>query len=274
MRTFVVPDIHGRYESLEALLKTAGVLSASGEREPAIEFVAKGAWEQYQVISIGDLANATLTDQNGDERCLLKAREWFDKLVLGNHESGYLFDNMGFNGYYPAPHLRSLYNSLRNEDRVVPAVLINNTLLTHAGVHKYFEFDTAEEAYNAINDVWDRYRELSDNWDEKFYFGPNIEIPKALLLDAVAGARGGSAPFGGILWSDWDERKNDRFSQIVGHTPKKNGPILHRYIGTGMFTLNIDCGAKKGLTPYGVWLTEDGDIDRFVTIPESAFIAA
>lgn len=266
MRTFVVPDIHGRYESLRALLTRAGVLDSEGKRHPALEFVAKGSWEPYQVVSIGDLANATLVDQNGDERCLLAVREWFDTLILGNHESGYLFNNMGFNGYYPAPHLRSLYNALRAEGKVVPAVLVGKTLLTHAGVHKYFEFDTPLDAYDAIWDVWNNYEQYRDDWGEKFYFGPNIEIPKALLLDAVSGKRGGGTPFGGIVWSDWEEPKNDKFSQVVGHTPKKNGPIITEYKSTGVFHLNIDCAAKKGLPPSGVWLDEDGRVDHYVTV--------
>lgn len=266
MRTFVVPDIHGRYESLRALLKRAGILDNEDKRQPALEFVAKGSWEPYQVVSIGDLANATLVDQNGDEQCLLAARDWFDKLVLGNHESGYLFNDMGFNGYYPAPHLRSLYNSLRNEGLVVPAALVGNTLLSHAGVHAYFEFETAEEAYSAIMDVWENYATYEADWKDKFYFGANVEIPKSLLLNAVSGKRGGNAPFGGVLWSDWNEPKNERFSQIVGHSPRKNGPILTEYKGTRVFHLNIDCAAKKGLPPSGVWLQEDGRVAEYVTV--------
>lgn len=275
MKTFVVPDIHGRFETLRSLLTAAGVLE-DGERVVT-------EYDEYQVVSIGDLANGTLMDMTGDEACLNKARDWFDYLILGNHESGYLFSNMGFNGYHPAPHLRSLYNKLYSEGLVRPAVLVGNTLLSHAGVVNYFNFKTAGEAYDAIVDVWNNYREYNTAWTEdgenehKFFFsldGSPVEIPKALLLDAVSGARGGSAPFGGLLWSDWDERKNDNFSQVVGHSPRKNGPIMTEYHGTGVFTLNIDCGAKGGLTPWGVWLDSDGSVLEYVTVHDPIALTA
>lgn len=266
MRTFVVPDIHGRPDSLEALLLHAGVITEDGTRIRELEFECSGVFEPFQVISIGDLLNATLSDVNGDEACLLKSH-WFDKLILGNHESGYVFENMGFNGYYPAPHLRDQYNQYVQSGHVVPSMLVGDTLLTHAGVHAFFEFGTALEAHVMIQDVWANYREYSANWDEKFYFSDNIEIPKALLLDAVSSKRGGGVPFGGILWADWAEPKNASFSQVMGHTPIKAGPVLTTYYGEDIFHLNIDCGAKKGLTPWGVWLDSDGRIDHVVTVP-------
>lgn len=255
VNTFVVPDIHGRIESLENLLLSAGVIDLDGERIT-----------DHQVVSIGDLANATLMDQNGDEACLLTARTWFDKLILGNHEAGYVFDGMSFNGYYPAPHLKSLYNSFYLDRFVVPALLVGNTLLSHAGVHEYYAFESAVEAYEAIWDVWENYREYSEDYTQKFYFPENVEIPKALLLDGVSSKRGGNVPMGGILWSDWGEKKNTKFSQVVGHTPIKDGPVWTRYWSKGIYTLNIDCAAKKGLTPWGVWLDADGDVLELVTV--------
>ena len=271
MYTFVVPDIHGKYEALRLLLREAGVIDRDGVRYGD----ENGRWDR--VVSIGDLANATLNDVNGDEQCLLKARDWFDYLIMGNHESGYLFTDMSFNGYYPAPHLVSLYRHLKDDGFVVPAIMIGNTLLSHAGVHAYFNFEDADEAFDAIYDVWDNYREyeLEGDWDnpEKFIFtyrGQRVEIPKSLLLNAVSNKRGGSTPFGGILWSDWDEAKNTNFSQVVGHSPRETGPIMTQYHGTGTFTLNLDCGAKQGLTPWGVWLDEEGQVVEFVTVEEGA----
>lgn len=265
MKTFVVPDIHGRYDSLRALLLQAGVINEDDQRTDVADSENQRI---FRVVSIGDLANATLMDVNGDEQCLSKARDWFDYLILGNHESGYLFTNMGFNGYYEAPHLKSLYCQLEREGIVVPAVAIGNTLLTHAGVHEYFEFGTAGEAFDAIYDVWENYFRYQDDIDTKFYFRKQIEIPKALLLDAVSSRRGGATPFGGFLWSDWQEPKNVKFNQIVGHTPVKYGPIVTEFKGSGVFHANIDCGAKKGLTPWGVWLDEDGQIEEFVTVAD------
>lgn len=283
MKTFVVPDIHGRYESLRSLLLSAGVINEDDRRTDEAEWdamVADGADPQtldqrcFRVVSIGDLANAVQMDVNGDEQCLQKVADWFDYLILGNHESGYLFDGMSFNGYYPAPHLKSLYNGLYRRGFVKPAVLVGETLLTHAGVHEYYDFGDAAEAFDAIFDVWENYREYSEDYGEKFYFGQNVEIPKALLLDGVSSKRGGNVPMGGILWADWHESKNTRFSQVMGHTPIKQGPVLTTYQSSGVFTLNIDCAAKKGLTPWGVWLDEYGLVEELVTVPAPELVEA
>lgn len=283
MKTFVVPDIHGRYESLRALLYEAGCINDDDRRTDEFEWdflVRDGADPDrldkrcFRVVSIGDLANATHMDVNGDEQCLQKVVDWFDFLILGNHESGYLFDNMGFSGYYPAPHLKSLYNSLYRQGYIKPAVLVGQTLLTHAGVHEYYDFQSADEAYEAIYDVWENYSEYRDDYSQKFYFGRDIEIPKALLLDGVSSKRGGSVPMGGILWSDWGEAKNTNFSQVVGHTPIKEGPVMTTYHSKGIFTLDIDCAAKKGLRPWGVWLDEFGVVQELITVPEPELVVA
>ena len=299
-KTFVVPDMHGHYESLRALLRAAGVIDENDERydeveareleaearmdgsEPDAEFWSRTENQRsYRVVSLGDLANATLNDVNGDEQCLLKVRDWFDYIILGNHESGYLFRDMGFNGYHEAPHLKSLYNSLYRQGIVVPAVMIGNTLLSHAGVHEYFDFQDSDEAFDAIWEVWENYNEYETSWNEdgtsehRFSFrNGQIEIPKSMLLNAVGKARGGDLPFGGILWSDWrEERKNINFNQIVGHTPISDGPVLTTYESKGVFTLNLDVDAKSGKTPFGIWIDEEGDLLEFVSPARTSSVA-
>jgi Calcineurin-like phosphoesterase len=257
--TFVIPDLHGRPEMLRSLLRSVGLIDAFGQRiDPGIS-----------VVSIGDLCNGVLKSIDGDEQSLLLAQDWIDLFILGNHEAGYLFPNLGFNGFVSSPPLQSLYRSLHRKGKIVPAVLIGETLLTHAGVQEYYAFKDAVEAYENIMDVWDRYEELRNDWDQKFDFDDGkTQIPKALLLDGISAARGGSAPMGGILWSDWrKETKNTNFSQVVGHTPIAIGPVLHTYgIDEDIFHLNIDCGAKSDLSPVGVWLDARGRIVEFVTI--------
>lgn len=256
MLTFVVPDVHGRWTAVEMLLKKA------------VE-QARLRGQDYQIVSIGDLCNGTEIDQDNDSECLLKGQDIFTKLIMGNHESGYIFPNMGFGGYYEAPHVASMYRRLFHQGFVVPCLRLGNTLLSHAGVHAYFDFEDAEDAEAAIQDVWENYNRYRDDMTEKFCFTVDrqgIEIPKALLLDGVTKTRKGSSPIGGLIWADWSEPKNIRFSQVMGHTPIKQGPITTTYEGTGVFHLNIDAGAKGGLNPWGVWLDSDGRILEFVTI--------
>ena len=148
MYTFVFGDIHGKPESLRRLLLAAGVINDEGNRVAAVH--PEGVLSECYVISIGDLANAVREDVNGDEECLMLGEKWCDLLIMGNHESGYLFDNMGFNGFTKMPHLASLYRSLFLRGKVHPAALVGNTLITHAGVVEEFQFLTARDTYRAI----------------------------------------------------------------------------------------------------------------------------
>lgn len=240
MRTFVVGDIHGRINSLEKLLRKAGVITKKGKR--------KKSSLEHRVVSIGDLANAVLVDLNGDEQCLKIAPEWFDVLLIGNHESGYVIPDMGFNGYYPAPHLKSLYNAYVRDGFVQPCMAINNTLISHAGVAKEFPFESAAEACNEIQYAWNNINEVQ-GW-------------QSFLIRGVGKMRGGYSWHGGILWSDWREPKNFNFHQVVGHTPI--GPDLYEHKKIGRWALNIDSDVRKGKRVCGVWLDAEGQIEEVV----------
>lgn len=245
MRTFVVGDIHGRIHSLEKLLRKAQVINKAGKRREKMG--------ECRIVSIGDLANAVLVDLNGDEECLKIAPEWFDVLLVGNHESGYVVPGMGFGGYYEAPHLKSLYNAYVRDGLVQPCLTIGNTLITHAGVVKEFDFADAGEARMAIREVWDdRNNEGADR----------ITGHEAFLLRGVGRHRGGYMPFGGFLWSHWTEPKNRNFNQVVGHTTC--GPDLWTH-KEGTWALNIDSDVRRGQSVTGVWLDDEGQVEEIVT---------
>lgn len=263
MYTFVFGDIHGKPEALRRLLQAAGVLTDSGERRPETDF-PEGYLKPFNIYSIGDIANAVQEDVNGDEACLLMAQRLGIKLIMGNHESGYLFDDMGFNGYSPQPHLKSLYRSMMFQGQVVPAALVGNTLLTHAGVVEQLGWVTAQEAFRAIMSIWEDYSRLTISDVIEF---PRYDVPKELVLGGVSRMRGGTSPFGGILWADWREPKNFHFSQVMGHTPMPEGPVHTVYKTNETFTLNIDAGGKSGYDPWGVWLNKAGEIVSFVKAP-------
>lgn len=256
MNTFVFGDIHGRYESLIGLLKAAEILDENEERI-----------SDELVVSIGDLANVVQVDVNGDKECLRLLHEGkIDLSIVGNHEAGLIFPSMSFNGFYRDPEIQAVYNHLEREGKLAMSLLVGETLLTHAGIHKFFDFKSPQEAHEAITEVYENWSDLNNNNEERFYFEKQIEIPKYMIFDAVSGKRGGSYPMGGILWADWDEPKNNNFSQIFGHTPTSKGPIETHWRGTGVFHWNIDTAAKKGLLPCGVWLDEDGRITSVVQV--------
>ncbi len=244
MSTFVVSDIHGNYGALWSLLNQQGLVDDTEERTEL--------GKETFIVSIGDLLNAVLEDVTGDELCASVAETWFDKLIIGNHEWPYLYDTAGFAGYYPHPPLRMLYNMWRRQGFAVPALLVGDTLLTHAG-WAFKTYEHAHDTYAAIMHAWETY---PDN-------------DQAQIFEAVGYARGGFAPNGGILWSDFrSEPKHKGFSQVVGHTPMPEGPILYERSSNGTFTLNIDCGCKGGGVPAGVWLDDEGQIVKLAKLGE------
>lgn len=267
MYTFVFGDIHGKPEALRRLLQAAGVVNDADERNALVCLKTHDEFAPYKVVSVGDLLNGVLEDANGDEQCLLRSSSWVDKLVMGNHESGYVFNNMGFNGFTSLPHLASAYRSLAMQGKVVPAVLVGETLVTHAGVVEQFQFLTASSAYKAIMNTWENY--TRPEFQSEYFDFPNfVDIPKYLLLDGIGRRRGGNSPVSGILWADWKEPKNFFFNQIMGHTPMPEGPVHTTYATQGTFTINIDAGGKSGYNPWGVWLDSDGRVVQFITAPE------
>lgn len=248
MSTFVFGDVHGRLDALESLLLDAEIIDADGDRIDT----------ETEVVSVGDLMNVTLGDLSGDSACLARVGSWVDKALVGNHEGPFALKyHPEFGGYHCDGALFQRYRSLMFEGKIVPALLVGDTLVTHAGVSAYFGFETAEEAYDAITDVWANYGALVRD-ETKFFWG-ETEIPKYLLLDGIGRRRGGTLPFGGILWNDFDtEPLSQRFSQVFGHTPQPHGPVVTEWYGSGYFHLNIDKSAKSGLAAAGVWLDAEG----------------
>jgi hypothetical protein len=273
MRAFVVPDLHGQTELMLALLRAAGVADENGART---EETAGDT-----VVSVGDLVNASKGTWTEDERILAAADGLVDLVVMGNHEHPY-YGGLPFGGFSPTPPVRAALNAWEREGRVAHEVLIGDTLITHAGVHALFNFETAEEAARAIEDVWDNYERYASvkmtsvvyTRNQVFTFedekGKPYVLPKASLVDGLPHRRGGWLDYGGHLWSDWSEPKNARFSQVVGHTQVPEGPVLVQYLQSEKFTLNLDTGAKKGNPPVGVWLGADGEVIDFVEVAAGA----
>jgi len=260
MSVFLIPDLHGRPIALRALLFEAGIIDDEGQRVNRDDLV----------VSIGDLLNGTLKDNEGDKESLRLSDDWIDVLIVGNHEIEYIFPDMGmsFAGYYPDQDIISQYRSLYFQGKVVPALLFGETLVTHAGVIEYFDFPTALDAYDEINYAWQNLVRLTSSQEGEHYTfefnGQESTLPVETLITAVSEDRGGAWPYAGILWSDWKEPKNTNFNQIVGHTPVKSGPVMHQHMGRGTFTLNIDCSAKSGADPVGAWISDDGFVLSYV----------
>lgn len=275
MRYFVVPDLHGDGDALVSLLRAAGLSDDLGEP------VGR---EDVMVISVGDLISGTARDWDADEDILRRAEPLVDVWIAGNHDAVYLlgFPHLDFNGFSPNPNIAAAVARWAKTGRVAPCARVGGTLISHAGVGRDFDFATAQEAQDAIERVWadphdyieTRVRSARYVPGRVLTFGSGDrarEVPAGMLLDGITDSRGGRAPYGGILWADWDEPKNPRFSQVVGHTAIAGGPVLAQRLRDGTFAVNIDTGVGKGGSPVGVWLDGEGEIIDFVTGDEAAF---
>lgn len=194
MSTFVIPDIHGDFGIAVGLLHSQGIIDASWERFD----------HETTVVQLGDLTNCVSDSTTGDQACLERAEDWFDVYLIGNHEHPY-FGGPRFNGFWSFPEIAHKLQLLNSIGLIQAAHVVDDILLTHAGVIEGATLDndygpgTAEDWASAINDLWQR----------------NTIHP---IFSTIGKSRGGVAKNGGILWSDFSEAKHEHFPQIFGHT--------------------------------------------------------
>jgi hypothetical protein len=235
MKTLIIPDIHGHYETLKGLLREAGVLDHQNHRV-----------DGWRVIQLGDLANCVSENVRGDLACLKTVGDWIDEMLPGNHELPYFMPegqrySLGsFGGYHYYPDVAMQLNRIEREGYLVPAALVGDVLVTHAGYVPSEGIESAQDGFDYAVKKWS-------------------EDKKHPLFTQVGRSRYGNARFGGILWSDWSEQKAHEFNQIVGHTPQSKG-VQRRDYATGNWSLCIDCGAKSGKGATGVVFDEDGEM--------------
>jgi hypothetical protein len=235
-RTFVFGDVHGMIGLLKGLLLKAGVLERTGD----------GVYrriEGFQVISIGDLVDGREFTAWSDRRLLERAPDWIDRIVVGNHELGFL-GGLGFDSQWDdnEKSLRRRLRELASTGMIVPAFYEGETLITHAGLSSYFPYETAADAAAAITEAWHTER-------------------GGLLISGVGKDRWGDDVTGGVCWLDWRMARNPRFDQIVGHTP--SGGVQSDSYVNGVRHLNIDVHGKSGRHLAGVFL-ENGKVTETV----------
>ncbi len=187
MKTLIIPDIHGKVDLLEEILKEHGPSS-------------------NRIIQLGDLANCVASSRDGDIECLKIFAELQNErgssprsveVLIGNHEAPYFGDSQPkFSGFWNLPEVREAIRKI--EWKV--ATTVGNTLVTHAGLHPVWETQTAEE----LNHLW--------------RFDPSNGIFRNIPI-----SRGGRTEYGGIFWHDYNDPTAQNFPQIFGHT---KGPSI------------------------------------------------
>jgi 3',5'-cyclic AMP phosphodiesterase CpdA len=222
MRALIIPDLHHHTENAEYWLKT----------------------QSYdRVIFLGDFFDDFGDNANDARQTAFWLRNRMDSsddiMLLGNHDAAYMF-----------PHLDALYCSgfSRAKARAIQEVLEprhwqrfklahaeQGWLLSHAGFHPA--------------------------WIKTPAMKPLIDLGGEVMakagrgvVDPLLGAgfdRGGSQPFGGPLWLDWDSFvPTPGLNQIVGHTPGAEVREKHM-LESENYCLDVRNGAAAAILEDG-----------------------
>jgi hypothetical protein len=150
LKHLVVGDVHGFHRNLRDFLREQNVIDKKGN--PINR-------DNTKVYCTGDLIDGVMNRQ-GDFLNLEYASRWFDAVCLGNHEMAFI-GSRTFSGKRRQDR-RFVNRILRlvDDGLFVPAILIpggayGNFLATHAGFSDYFGFETAEDAYQYLNVMWE-----------------------------------------------------------------------------------------------------------------------
>ena len=227
MKHIFIGDVHGYHNNLRKYLTKLNVINKKG--------VAINR-DEYKVYCTGDLMDGNVNRQ-GDLLNLEFAPEWFDKVILGNHEMAF------FGGYEftsRRKHDRKVINlmlDLMDKGIYVPAIYVpsegGDWLATHCGFAKEFVFTTAKDAYEFIMAMW----EVAPSFDDT--------IPVFDWQGAARGYYSSCDVTGGIFQLDWSEDRNPYFNQVVGHSSHYDGPLVRHY-PNHVQHWDVDVGGKQG----------------------------
>ena len=206
----VIGDVHARAAALWTLLSAVGVLDRRGQRR-----------RFWSVVQLGDLLDRHASVDANLQTALLAA-DAVDVVLAGNHESRLLAE--------PASSHGEALATLAAQGWPHAAAACGDWLVTHAGVHPKL-------ARVLPSDARDCAEEINGRWHSRTC-GRGDD-----LFHAIGPARGGDAPFGGILWlhaDEWPRKQRSPWGQITGHVPQdepqlRPGPCWA-----------IDLGGRKG----------------------------
>lgn len=229
MKIAIIGDVHGRtiWEEIfeDALTKVDKIVFLGDYMDP---YPQKADWnddsdEEDDKLSDEDFYNKYFKHNQPYSktvsvfRNIIKAKkEYPDKviLLLGNHDTHYLYDIMPC-GRYDIENGNEISNIFRiNKNLFQYAYQVDNHLFTHAGV-------TASWAYyfSVILKKSGLEKDLSNMAETLNKMGDDRMGNKS--LNAVSSIRGGNSPYGGPTWADKRESFNDYVEglhQYVGHS--------------------------------------------------------
>jgi hypothetical protein len=147
-------------------------------------------------------------------------------LVLGNHETPFMYGVSRFAGQNEQIQCQSMLNMSAYEGRWVPATAVDEFLVCHGGLHGRMLEERAFKAQRRRDEL-DDPAALADAIEIAWERRLRRREPEP-LFDWVGAIRGGPRVYGSIFWTDWRELMQAQrkwpspVAQIVGHTPGRN----------------------------------------------------
>lgn len=240
---FVIGDVHGNLNRLEALLKQEGLLvwckpcEGSGtwaDDEDCLHCGGLG-WARARldvtVVQLGDLGHfGHGGSPTGDLLCYKYVTEnrWCDVVLWGNHDRALVDHQHAFSGFEHPRDGTVLHfiTMLHDQGRMQTAFDAHGFLLTHAGLAAAFKH---QKTPDEVKSDLEKFVDWINDSDEDYLIGHNPRGPMYIdkddvdweavgIINAIGVRRGGGSKVGGILWRDIEEGLYNGFRQIFGHS--------------------------------------------------------
>ncbi len=265
MKTFVIGDVHGHFDRLEALLLNEGIIGRcpdcdgagllprfDGPREHDCETCSGDGWTRIDrdvfVVQLGDLGHfGDNGSPTGDMLCWRAAYlGWIDVVLWGNHDRAVVDTGHCFK-HFTAPDAATLHyiKAMYNEGRLQLAFESHGYLLTHAGLHKAFKHQKIDPE---LKTDLVKFVDWINEEDDKFLDTSDCDASAFAIRDCISHKRGGRADAGGILWRDSRESLYGVWPQVFGHT--KNYRVREYNANAWC----IDIGSPDNGELAGMWL--------------------
>lgn len=295
--TFVIGDVHGHLDRLEALLKQEGLLKLcdqcdgngtiqtaekieggqieyrSDQCKPCYGFGHMRDRPEVTVIQLGDLGHFGRDGSpTADVFCLQTAvLGWIDLMLWGNHDRALIDPVHTFTGHIQNREALHYLKHLQDKGKLKLAHVAHGFLITHAGLAQAFK---AQKVDQALKDDPDLFAEWMNVEDDKYLksHGEDADPQATSIRDAISVHRGGHSNTGGVLWRDINEKLYDGFRQIFGHSADPKNQVCYcwkngreRIDKDGPFrddaSYCVDIGGKPGRPGNdclaGIWLPSE-----------------
>ena len=246
---YVIGDVHGSLDGLQAILKHAELLDRDG----------RWSGRRAQMVQCGDVVDRGPDSQECLNLLLNLRREarragGCVDLLVGNHELALAQGDYSISDMSKPEALGAQLAKLIRMGRLQAARAYRQYLMTHAGVStelmRYLIVELRKKSQSRIT-VAALARHLNQALKAAF-----LKDDFSHPIFHVGPARGGSHSRGGVFWADFDfdhdtVTRHPEVWQIFGHTPPNGGAPFR--VSPDARRINIDvgiCGRYGGYRAY------------------------